>query len=297
MQHGGNEERSSAVIAGVAELEQAGGSRSTAELSARAAQRLSVLGEMTGGIAHDFRNILAVVDSGLRLAESNSNDPGKVRAFISGAREGVERGLRLTSQLLAFARQGEVQARAADANALLGTLELLLKYGAGPSVRIVLECSPTLPKCLVDPSQFATAILNLVVNARDAMPDGGEIRIHTSRFEAKLAASEPGLRGTYVRVRVQDNGSGMPDDVVCRVFEPFFTTKGEKGTGLGIPQVRAFMQRVGGHIDVTSEQGCGTTVDLFFPAIEPENSLPHTNSSGVLGSRFPLCGPSRLEGC
>lgn len=255
-----------------------------ASLSARAVQRLSVLGEMTGGIAHDFRNILSIIDSGLRLAESNLSDPDKIRTFISGAREGIARGVRLTSQLLNFAQQGEIKTCAADANALLKNLELFLKYGVGPSVCIVLECSPAIPKCLVDPSQFAAAILNLVVNARDAMPSaGGEVRIHTARFQTTPVTSEPGFDGTYVRVRVQDNGSGMPDHVARRVFEPFFTTKGEKGTGLGVPQVGAFMRHIGGYVTVSSEQGRGTTVDLFFPAIEPDIPLRHANCGSATG--------------
>jgi signal transduction histidine kinase len=259
-------------------------SPSPTSLSTRAAQRLSVLGEMTGGIAHDFRNILSVIDSGLRLAEANLSDPDQVRTFISGAREGIARGVRLTSQLLNFAQRGEIRPCVADANALLKNLELFLKYGAGPSVCIVLECSPVIPKCLVDPSQFAAAILNLVVNARDARASaGGEIRIYTARFQTTPVTSEPGFDGTYVRVRVQDNGSGMPDHVVRRVFEPFFTTKGEKGTGLGIPQVGAFMRHIGGHVTVSSEQGHGTTVDLFFPAIEPDTPLGDANCADAPG--------------
>jgi signal transduction histidine kinase len=220
----------------------------------------------------------------LRLVESNLSDPDKIRTFISGAREGIALGVRLTSQLLNFAQQGEIKTCAVDANALLKNLELFLKYGAEPSVCIVLEYSPAIPKCLVDPSQFAAAILNLVVNARDAMPSaGGEVRISTARFQTTPVTSEPGLDGTYVRVRVQDNGSGMPDHVARRVFEPFFTTKGEKGTGLGVPQVGAFMRHIGGHVTVSSEQGRGTTVDLFFPAIEPDTPLRHADCASAPG--------------
>lgn len=259
-------------------------SPSPAPIPARAMQRLSVLGEMTGGIAHDFRNILSLIDSGLRLAESNLSDPDKVRTFISGAREGVARGVRLTSQLLNFVQQGEIKTCAADVNALLKNLELFLKYGAGSSVRIVHDYSPALPKCLVERSQFAAAILNLVVNARDAMPSsGGEIRICTACLQTTPESSEPGFVGAYVRVRVQDNGSGMPDHVAQRVFDPFFTTKGEKGTGLGVPQVGAFMRRIGGHINISSEFGRGTTIDLFFPAIEPDTPLGHEDCAGAPG--------------
>jgi signal transduction histidine kinase len=251
---------------------------SPGSLSERAAQRLLVLGEMTGGIAHDFRNVLSIIDSGLKLAESNFGDPNKVRTFISGAREGIARGERLTSQLLNFAQQGEFETCVADANALLKNLKPFLEYGAGPAVRIGFTYSSTLPKCLVDPAQFAAAILNLVVNARDAMPNaGGKVRICTARFQTTAVTSRPRFDGTYVRIRVQDNGSGMPDHVARRVFEPFFTTKGEKGTGLGVPQVGAFMRHIGGHVTVSSEHGRGTTVDLFFPAIESERPLPHAD--------------------
>jgi signal transduction histidine kinase len=242
--------------------------RSAAEFSARAVQRLSVLGEMTGGIAHDFRNILAVIDSGLRLAEKSSDDPRAAAAFIAGAREGVARGLTLTSRLLLFAKQGECQARAADANELLEALELFLQYGAGSAVRVLLELSPDVPQCLIDPSQFNAAILNLVINARDAMPKGGEVRIGTSLWVGQGDASEA-APGRYIRVRIRDNGMGMPDEVLQRIFQPFFTTKGDQGTGLGVPQVCAFMRHIGGHVRVTSSVGRGTTFDLFFPTAGP----------------------------
>ena len=285
MLHGDRNTQLSAVNADLYEPVRIDVGGSSAELSARAAQRFSVLGEMTGGIAHDFRNILSVIDSGLRLAESNVGDLDKVRSFISGAREGIERGLRLTSQLLTFAQHGEIKKCVADANSLLRDLELFLRYGAGPTVHLVLELSPVIPRCLVDPSQFAAAILNLVVNARDSMPSGGgEVRIHTARFPTKPTTSESSLEGAYVRVRVQDNGSGMPDHVVRRVFEPFFTTKGYKGTGLGVPQVRAFVGHIGGHMEVVSEEGRGTIVDLFLPAIEPDNHLRHTACPRAAGN-------------
>ena len=248
--------------------------RSAAELSSRAAQRLSVLGEMTGGIAHDFRNILAVIDSGLRLAEKNFNDPRKASAFIAGAREGVARGLALTSQLLSFAKQREFDPRAADANQLLKELELFLRYGGGSQMRVSLELSSDIPECLIDPSQFSAAILNLVINARDAMPESGEVQISTARWVAENVSSDAVPR-EFVRVRVRDDGVGMTNEVVKNIFNPFFTTKGEQGTGLGLPQVAAFMRHVGGHVSVASAVGSGTTFDLFFPAVVPKG-LPLT---------------------
>jgi signal transduction histidine kinase len=241
--------------------------RAAAELRQSAAQRLAALGEMTGGIAHDFRNILAVIESGLRLAERNVGAPEKVREFIAGAREGVDRGLKLTAQLLTFARQHELSVRPGDVNQLLRELELFLKYGAGPKLRVVMDLSPDLPKCLIDASQFNAAILNLVVNARDAMPEGGEVLIGTDRYVApsgRLAVQAQ----TCVRVRVKDNGRGMAQETLGRIFDPFFTTKGDQGTGLGLPQVCAFMRLIGGRVDVTSSPGAGTTFDLVFQAAE-----------------------------
>jgi signal transduction histidine kinase len=224
---------------------------------------------MTGGIAHDFRNILAVIDSGLRLAEKNLHDPQTASAFMAGAREGVVRGLTLTSQLLGFAKQREFDLHAADANQLLKGLEPFLRYGGGSEMRVVLELSSDIPDCLIDPSQFSAAILNLVINARDAMPKGGEVRISTARWVVENASSDA-KPGEYVRVRVRDDGVGMTDEVVKNIFKPFFTTKGEQGTGLGIPQVAAFMRHVGGHVSVASAVGRGTTFDLFFAAVTPK---------------------------
>jgi signal transduction histidine kinase len=282
MSHGNRSKRGTAAITN--DLHHPIGSgmdeRSAVELSARAAPRFSVLGEMTGGVVHDFRNILTVIDSCLRLAERNLDEPERLLNFVAGAREGVTRGLRLTSQLLAFAQRGEMQTCAADANLLLKNLEFLLRCGAGSSVSVVFDLCPTIPNCFVDPPQFSAAILNLVINARDAMPNGGEVRISTARCDTDPAVARRG--GTYVRVRIQDNGVGMPEQVAKRISEPFFTTKGEKGTGLGVSQVFTFMRQVGGHVSVASEQSRGTTFDLLFPAIEPEISTPHADRDEVL---------------
>ena len=219
----------------------------------RAAQRLASLGEMTGGIVHDFRNILAVIESGLRLAEKHSEEPEKASVFIAGVHDGIDRGLKLTSQLLTFARQRKFEAREEDANELLRQLELFLRYGAGPRIHIVFELAPDIPNCLLDPSQFNAAILNLVVNARDAMPNGGELQISTARWQVRTKTQDLPVPGIYVRVRVKDRGQGMPPETLKRIFDPFFTTKGELGTGLGLPQVCAFMRLIGGHVSVASE--------------------------------------------
>jgi signal transduction histidine kinase len=255
--------------------------RPQAGLGAQAAQRLSVLGEMTGGIVHDFRNLLMAIELGLRLAEKNSEQPEQVRTHLAAAREGLDRGVKLTSQLLAFAKQQELAAHAADINELLRKLELLLRYSAGPKTRIVLELASDMPKCLIDPLQFDVAVLNLVVNARDAMPNGGELQISTDGVEtAKFGSAAP---GTYVRVRVKDSGNGMPAEAVRKIFDPFFTSKGEGGTGLGLPQVRAFMQLIGGYVSVTSQQGIGTTFDLLFPSAKRDGIVALSALKADLG--------------
>jgi signal transduction histidine kinase len=267
-------------------LDRAFGERSPAEQRARATQRLAALGEMAGGIAHDFRNLLTIIESGLRLAEKSMEQPEKMRAYIAAAREVIDRGVTLTSELLAFAKQQELGAHVEDVNKLLRNLDLLLKYSVGPGIRIVFELASDIPNCLVEPSQFDAAVLNLVVNARDAMPHGGEIWISTERWVAETAISGSPAPGAYVRVCVKDSGQGIPAEVVRKIFDPFFTTKGEKGNGLGLPHVHAFMRRVGGHVSVTSEWGRGTTFNLLFPSVEPGGpaALPPLNADLGHGS-------------
>jgi signal transduction histidine kinase len=243
------------------------------EPRARAARRLAALGEMTGEIAHDIRNILAIIESGLILAERNCDRPEKVRVFIAGAREGVDRGLKLTSQLLSFAKQGVLEPRATNVNELLRTFELLLQYGAGSETRVVFQLASGIPKCLIDPAQFSAAVLNLVVNARDAMPTGGEVQITTDRWEPQSVASGGPPPGVYVRVCIKDTGLGMPAEVLQQIFDPLFTTKGEKGTGLGLPQVCAFMRLMRGYVAVNSEPGMGTQFDLLFPEVRQNEEI------------------------
>lgn len=165
--------------------------RTASERREHRAYRLAALGEMAGGIAHDFRNLLAVIESGLRFAERTADDPDRVRAYITMAREGIDRGIDLTAQLLAFAKYRELDAHACDLNEFLRSFRPLLRYGAGPDVRVTLELRPDIPACLIDPALFDTAVLNLVVNARDAMPNGGEITIVTERLVQETATPDP----------------------------------------------------------------------------------------------------------
>ena len=255
---------------------QAPGDDEPRRRSARASQRNTMLGEMTAGLAHDFRNILAVIESGLSLAEHYHDDPEKAPAALAAAHEGIRRGMRLTSQLVLFAKPQKPDIHPENVNDLLNGLKSFLKYGAGPGIRLVLELAPELPPCRIDPPLFNAAILNLVVNARDAMPAGGEVRIRTGLIrlsETDDASDDPHC----VVVRIIDQGAGMTKAVRDRIFDPYFTTKGETGTGLGIPQVASFMRSSGGCLNVNSEPGAGTSFDLYFPVCD---------SPGLLGTNL-----------
>ena len=183
----------------------------------------------------------------------------------------------MTAQLLTFAKEHDLGTRVENLNGCLKDLELFLKSGAGPEIRIVLQLAADIPKCLIDRAQFNAAILNLVINARDALPKGGTIEISTERWAVNTVTVDAPLPGIYVRVQVKDNGHGMLPEVTRRVFDPFFTTKGERGTGLGLPQVSAFMRLINGHVSIASERGVGTTVSLFFPLAEAEEDGAASN--------------------
>jgi signal transduction histidine kinase len=184
------------------------------------------------------------------------------------AREGVERGSKLASRLLALARTHLPEPRPADLSLLVGELLPFLRHAAGPGVAIRVERRAGPALCIVDPQQFNTALLNLVVNARDAMPGGGEIGIRTDEVRAGTCETATGVAQRHVRLRVADTGEGMAADVAARIFDAWFTTKGDTGTGLGLPQVRRFVSAAGGSVALFSEPGQGTVLDLFFPIDE-----------------------------
>jgi signal transduction histidine kinase len=263
---------------------------SAQELSVPAIQQMIALGQMSRGFVHDFRNILAVISAGLNLAKRHESEPDVSDSFLTGAQEGVARGLRMTKRLLDFASGHDCDIHPGNVNDALRHLETLLGYAAGADTRVDLELDPDVPDFDFDPPQFNSAIMNLVVNARDAMPDGGVIEIAT---ELVSWTAQPGQHaGSFVRVRVRDNGLGMSASVVQRIFDPFFTTKAEKGTGLGIPQVDAFMKQAGGFMKIDSAIGAGSTFDLFFPVEaslrkRPEALSPtydHAPNPSVFGS-------------
>ena len=232
-----------------------------------AADRINLVGELASGMAHDFRNVLAVIQSALNLIERNIDDPSAAGPLIEAARGAVARGTALTTGLLALARPRASDVHAEDLLVAIGALAPFLRYAAGPKVKLVLDLPERLPSCRVDPAQFNSALLNLVVNARDAMPDGGEIRIGAALVPRAGASGGGAQLLPWLRVSVCDDGAGMPQDVLDHIFEPWFTTKGESGTGLGLPQVADMLRTAGGRIEVRSHPGDGTIFDLYFPVL------------------------------
>lgn len=237
---------------------------SSQDSNALAIQRVVDLGQMSRGFVHDFRNVLAVISAGLNLAKRHSSDPVLAEGFLTGAQEGVDRGLKMTMRLLEFARGNDCEIQTGNVNEALRQSEALLRYAAGGDIKVVLQLGADVPDFDFDPPRFNAAIMNLVVNARDAMPDGGAIEISTDCIT--LATLPSADQEAYVRVRVRDNGEGMSANVLRRICDPFFTTKTGTGTGLGIPQVQTFVEQAGGFMKIDSEVGAGSIIELLFPA-------------------------------
>jgi PAS domain S-box-containing protein len=234
------------------------------------AQKLEAIGQLTGGVAHDFNNLLAVIVNGLDVLALQPQTPGATKVLDS-MRRAAERGAALVQQLLAYARRQPLHPQTSDINRLILGFETVLRRAVPSAVGFELELEPDLPAVLLDAARFESTLLNLAVNARDAMPGGGGLKISTAR--ATLAAGEVGAlpAGGYVRVRVADTGSGMAADVAARAFEPFYTTKEiGKGTGLGLSQVYGFVTQSGGDVVLDTAPGRGTTLSLYLPAVEAE---------------------------
>jgi PAS domain S-box-containing protein len=241
-----------------------------AEERLRQAQKMEAVGQLTGGIAHDFNNMLAVVIGALDLLERRlGQGRTDVDRYVAAARDGATRAAALTQRLLVFSRRQPLAPVPVNANALVaGMIELLVRT-LGEDVTVETRLSPELWTAMTDPNQLENTILNLSVNARDAMPDGGRLVIETANLSlAADPAATLGLDGgDYVEIAVLDTGLGMSSEVAARAFDPFFTTKGVgKGTGLGLSQVFGFVRQSGGAVAIESEQGSGTTVRVYLPA-------------------------------
>jgi PAS domain S-box-containing protein len=240
-----------------------------------AAQRLQSIGELTGGIAHDFNNLLTTIIGSLDVMERrHAAIDGDIRRLLGAARHAAERGAALTDRLLSFARRQALEPRVLDFNRLIGGMEEVLRRTLGETTDIEVVHAGGLWRGLADPHQLESALLNLAINARDAMPKGGKITIETANvfLDEEYAAAHAEVKpGQYVMLGVTDTGTGMPTDVLEHAFEPFFTTKPEgRGTGLGLSQVFGFVKQSGGHIKLYSEPGQGTTVKIYLPRHDGE---------------------------
>jgi signal transduction histidine kinase/CheY-like chemotaxis protein len=243
--------------------------RERVEAALRQSQKMEAIGQMTGGVAHDFNNLLTVIVASLGMIERSVHDPKRVGRFATAALAAANRGARLTQQLLAFARKQTLRPQTLNANSLLHEFDRLIRRAVTDAIEIHHETDPALLPCQVDPGQFESAILNLVVNARDAMPNGGRLTITTRNvdFGLKDVALRPEVKpGRYAMVAVSDTGEGIAPEDLPRVFEPFYTTKEVgKGTGLGLSQVYGFVKQSGGHVMIESAVGAGTTVRIYLP--------------------------------
>jgi PAS domain S-box-containing protein len=241
-------------------------------------QKMEAVGQLTGGVAHDFNNLLTVIIAGLDLLSSPTRDEAQKRRIIESAQRAAQRGAKLTQQLLAFARRQPLRPENHSINGLIGGFEAVLRRACPEPIGFEMELSPRALAANIDAPQFETALLNLVVNARDAMPGGGTLRIATGRetIGADRAKTMADIApGDYVTVSVSDDGEGMPRTVLQRAFEPFFTTKGVgKGSGLGLSQVYGFVTQSGGHVAIDSTAGQGSTVTLYLPAAHPSAGEP-----------------------
>ncbi len=230
-------------------------------------QKLDAIGQLSGGIAHDFNNILAVIGGNLEMI-ANVDLPPAARRAVARAQDAAVRAARITQRLLAFARKQPLLRQPLDLNTCLADMAEMLQRTIGGTVEIRMHLASDAGTVDADIDQFETAVLNLVVNARDAMPEGGVIDIETEmvRFDDDPRTAQDAPPGDYLRVSVSDNGAGMAPEVRARAIEPFFTTKEVgSGTGLGLSMVYGFMKQIGGHARLYSEVGHGTRVSLFFP--------------------------------
>ena len=245
-------------------------SRRAAEDQMRQMQKIEAIGQLTGGLAHDFNNMLAVILSALGLAERRlKSGDTQITKYLEAASEAGNRAANLTKRLLAFARQQPLAPETVDVNKMVSDMSELLRRTLGEAIQLETVLAGGLWRIHVDANQLENSIINLAVNARDAMPDGGRITIETSNshLDEEYAAQNPGTAaGQYVLVAVTDTGAGMSPEVVAKAFDPFFTTKGVgKGTGLGLSQVYGFVKQSNGHIKIYSEVGQGTAVKLYLP--------------------------------
>ncbi len=253
--------------------------REMAEDALRQAQKMEAIGQLTGGVAHDFNNLLTVIIGNLDIAQrqlkSSAADAGaKLETFMKNAMQGARRASALTQRLLAFSRRQPLDPKPLKADKLVRGIEDLMRQSLGETIEIEIVGSGSLWQIEADPIQLESAILNLALNARDAMPNGGKLTVETSNAfldENYVRQNSDTPAGQYVQIAVSDTGTGMSPETIKRAFEPFFTTKvAGQGTGLGLSQVYGFAKQSGGHVKIYSELGEGTTVKIYMPRLFAE---------------------------
>jgi signal transduction histidine kinase len=229
-------------------------------------QKLESLGQLTGGVAHDFNNVLMAILANLELIGKRAAGDPKISGLVDGAVKSTERGANLTKRMLAFARRQDLKPEIVDVPALVDSMVEVLRHSLGPEIEITTECHADLPPVRIDPNQLELALLNLALNARDAMPQGGTLVV-SARCEQIGEETLPGLAaGQYVCIAESDSGTGMDEATLARAAEPFFTTKGAgAGTGLGLSMVEGLVAQSGGAMHINSQSGVGTTVELWLP--------------------------------
>ena len=259
------------------------------EAALRQAQKMEAIGQLTGGVAHDFNNLLTVIVGGLDMMIRRPEQTERVKRLAQAAMNAAQRGEQLTQQLLAFSRRQMLRPQTLDPNGLLMDFRPLAERAAGGGIMLDFDLDPTIDAIRADPAQFESAVLNLVVNARDAMENGVRgtrivVRSRNVRLSAADVATWGIAPGAYVLIAVADEGSGMPPETIARIFEPFFTTKEVgKGSGLGLAQVYGFIRSAGGYAAIESTVGAGSTINLYFPrsleAVETDTGLSPVGST------------------
>jgi len=259
--------------------------RKRLEAQLRQSQKLEAVGQLAAGVAHDFNNLLNVITGYSELLLRSLPAKGTDRDRTEQVRRAAERGAGLTRQLLAFSRRQVLEPRVLDLNAALADVQSMLTRLIGEDIKIVTSFDPAVGCVFADPGQMEQVLVNLVVNARDAMPEGGSLVLETSNvdLDEAYARTHPEARaGAHVRLAVSDTGHGMDAATASRIFEPFFTTKPRgKGTGLGLATVHGIVQQSGGHVDVYSEPGHGTTFKIYLPRVEAQEQPPADEGASV----------------
>ena len=264
--------------------------REKAEEALRQSQKMEAIGKLTGGVAHDFNNLLMVASSGLDLMERTA-DPARRSVLRDGIRQALERGASLTRQLLSFSRRAPLNPETVDLADRIENMRVLLERSLREDIEVRLRLAPDLWPVRIDSSQLELALVNIAVNARDAMPQGGVIQVAA---ENHPAMDDGELKGDFVRLAISDTGEGIPQDLISRVIEPFFTTKEVgRGTGLGLSQVYGFTRASGGDLRITSEPGKGTTISLYIPrstepVVEQPKPAPRVRAGGKAKGRILL---------